>query len=147
LNLNIRRIVFNSIFKSNGDEIVRLVHSDVKQIAGRAGRRNSQYPIGEVTCRDPRDLEYVRKCMLTEIEPITKAGLMPTSAHMERFASALQTFNEDEDLRSLSSVLEQFDEMSTIHGDFFLCGKGSTKIVSKWMEDLPLSITEKFIIR
>ena len=56
LNLNIRRIVFNSIYKSDGTKFHRLTHSMVKQISGRAGRRNSPFPIGEVTCRDPEDL-------------------------------------------------------------------------------------------
>jgi Helicase conserved C-terminal domain len=46
LNLNIRRIVFNSVFKNNGSRIVRLDHSSMKQISGRAGRRNSPFPNG-----------------------------------------------------------------------------------------------------
>lgn len=101
LNLSIRRIIFNSMFKNNGEEVVRvravyslcslaafilslsifaivddvkLDHSSVKQIAGRAGRRNSPYPHGEVTCRDPNDMKWLRKCMGTEIEPIKKAS-------------------------------------------------------------------------
>jgi ATP-dependent RNA helicase SUPV3L1/SUV3 len=48
LNLNIRRIIFNSIFKHDGSGIVRLSHSAVKQIAGRAGRRNSPFPEGKL---------------------------------------------------------------------------------------------------
>jgi Helicase conserved C-terminal domain len=46
LNLNIRRIIFNSIFKNNGAKIIRLDHSSMKQISGRAGRRNSPFPNG-----------------------------------------------------------------------------------------------------
>jgi Helicase conserved C-terminal domain len=46
LNLNIRRIIFNSVFKNDGTGIVRLDHSAVKQISGRAGRRNSPFPVG-----------------------------------------------------------------------------------------------------
>ena len=64
LNLNIRRIIFNSMFKSNGENIVQLDHSSVKQISGRAGRRNSPFPTGEVTCRDPRDMEYLKMVRL-----------------------------------------------------------------------------------
>ena len=79
LNLNIKRIVFNSVFKSNGEKIVLLNRSEVKQIAGRAGRRNSPYPNGEITCRDPRDLEYIRHCLSNDVPPIAKAGVMPTS--------------------------------------------------------------------
>jgi ATP-dependent RNA helicase SUPV3L1/SUV3 len=46
LNLNIKRIILNSIFKYNGSGIIRLGHSAVKQISGRAGRRNSPFPEG-----------------------------------------------------------------------------------------------------
>lgn len=46
LNLNIRRIIFNTVFKSDGEKIILLNPSAVKQIAGRAGRRNSPYPEG-----------------------------------------------------------------------------------------------------
>ena len=38
LNLNIKRIVFSSVTKFDGDEIRRLHPTELKQIAGRAGR-------------------------------------------------------------------------------------------------------------
>jgi ATP-dependent RNA helicase SUPV3L1/SUV3 len=74
LNLSIKRIIFHTLFKNNGEKLVKIDHSLVKQIAGRAGRRNSPYPHGEVTCRNPNDLAYLKTCMETEIEPIKKAG-------------------------------------------------------------------------
>lgn len=40
LNLNIRRIVFHSVEKFEGLEKVVISPSQIKQIAGRAGRRN-----------------------------------------------------------------------------------------------------------
>lgn len=46
LNLSIKRIIFNSIYKNDGTTIVRLDHSAIKQISGRAGRRNSPFPDG-----------------------------------------------------------------------------------------------------
>jgi ATP-dependent RNA helicase SUPV3L1/SUV3 len=46
LNLNIQRIIFNSVYKNDGTGIVRLDHSAMKQISGRAARRNSPFPIG-----------------------------------------------------------------------------------------------------
>ncbi|XP_039172546.1 DExH-box ATP-dependent RNA helicase DExH18, mitochondrial-like [Eucalyptus grandis] len=41
LNLNIRRVVFSTLSKYNGDKMVPVPASQVKQIAGRAGRRGS----------------------------------------------------------------------------------------------------------
>ena len=91
LNLNIRRIIFHTIYKHDGSGITRLSHSEIKQIAGRAGRRNSPYPDGLVTCRLEEDLPYIRECMESEISPITKAGLMPMPEHLEAFSNTLET--------------------------------------------------------
>jgi ATP-dependent RNA helicase SUPV3L1/SUV3 len=50
LNLSIKRIVFNSIYKRDDKAVVRLDHSSIKQISGRAGRRNSPFPAGGKYC-------------------------------------------------------------------------------------------------
>ncbi|KAF2299203.1 hypothetical protein GH714_030954 [Hevea brasiliensis] len=57
LNLNIRRVVFNSLSKYNGDKIVPVPASQVKQIAGRAGRRGSRYPDGLTSTLHLDDLD------------------------------------------------------------------------------------------
>lgn len=125
LNLNIRRIIFNSVYKNDGNKIIRLGHSAMKQIAGRAGRRNSPYPEGEVTCRDPRDLSYIRECLSTEIEPVEKAGLIPTASHVEMFSEALQDYyyGSDSDRSGtqserqtphLHSLLDEFSQIAVV---------------------------------
>lgn len=40
LNLNIKRIVFHTLFKYEGFQLRKISDSQIKQIAGRAGRRN-----------------------------------------------------------------------------------------------------------
>jgi len=67
LNLNIRRVIFHTIYKSDGKKIIRLGHSSLKQIAGRAGRRNSEFKFGEVTSRLEVDLPYIRSQMSKEV--------------------------------------------------------------------------------
>lgn len=62
LNLNISRIIFTTIKKTtkrgNGKmELVTLTESEVKQIAGRAGRSDQ---VGYVTAMKPDDLNYIR---------------------------------------------------------------------------------------
>ena len=44
MNLNIRRIVFHTMQKFEGTEMAPVSVSMVKQIAGRAGRRSSEFP-------------------------------------------------------------------------------------------------------
>lgn len=147
LNLNIKRIIFNSIFKFNGDKIIRLSHSEVKQISGRAGRRNSPYPLGEVSCRDPRDLRYIRECMSTNIEPIEKAGLLPTAAHVELFSDAMSAYdveNEEESFPDLHQILRQFNAMATVKGDYFLGRQSEMRMIAKRIKDVPLDIRDAY---
>jgi ATP-dependent RNA helicase SUPV3L1/SUV3 len=145
LNLSIKRIIFNTMFKSNGERIVQLGHSAVKQIAGRAGRRNSLFPHGEVTCRDPNDMPHLKKCMMTEIKPLEKAGLIPTPAHIVLFNQLLRQYGSRE--LELHETLRKFAEMATLQGDFFLCRKKSMEVVSLWLKDVTnLSTLEKFTL-
>ena len=154
LNLNIRRIIFNSIYKNDGNDIIRLGHSAVKQIAGRAGRRNSPFPEGEVTCRDPRDLEYIRECLTTEIAPIEKAGLVPTAAHVAQFAESFQQYHYggktnaqgEEIIPNLHTVLKEFSDMAVVKGDYFLCRQQQMVVISLWLKDVPLETKKKFEI-
>jgi ATP-dependent RNA helicase SUPV3L1/SUV3 len=145
LNLNIQRVIFNSIFKFNGDKIVRLSHSEIKQISGRAGRKNSPYPNGEVSCRDPRDLRYIQDCLNTDIEPISKAAILPTAAHIEQFHDAIQAYQvEDQDAVGLHRLLEQFGSMATVKGDFFLGRQMELQMIAKSIKDVPLTLKDAY---
>jgi ATP-dependent RNA helicase SUPV3L1/SUV3 len=146
LNLNIRRIIFNSLYKYTGDSIVRLDHSSVKQISGRAGRRNSPFPEGEVTCRDPEDMEHLKRCMSTEIAPIKKAGLLPTAEHIEVFSEALKKYELGNDSDNLHKILIQFSEMATLKGDFFLCRQTPMQVVAKLLSDVDLPLSDKYTL-
>jgi ATP-dependent RNA helicase SUPV3L1/SUV3 len=145
LNLNIRRIIFHTIFKSNGERIVRLDHSAVKQIAGRAGRRNSPFPDGEVTCRDPRDMEYLKQCMNSEIKPLRQAGLMPTAAHIELFHAALQAgIGDVQAPTQLHQLLPMFNEMAVVQGNYFLCRQNDMQLIAKILSKYDLPLSEKY---
>jgi ATP-dependent RNA helicase SUPV3L1/SUV3 len=146
LNLNIRRIIFNSIYKSDGEAILRLDHSAIKQIAGRAGRRNSPFPNGEVTCRDPEDLKYIQKMINTEISPIEKAGLLPTAPHIAMFSAALEKYGLSKDFDKLDKILGQFSDMATVKGDFFLCRQTPMKVIARTLRDLRISIEDKYTL-
>ena len=156
LNLSIKRIIFNSIFKYNGEKIIRLSHSEIKQISGRAGRRNSPYPHGEVTCRDPRDLEYIRDCLATDIEPITRAALVPTESHIESFSEEMKAYDQfggkEKEMDNTSSIgtttaaattidlheiLRQFGAMATVKGDFFLGRQTEMATIAKQLKEIP----------
>ncbi|KAF3771959.1 DExH-box ATP-dependent RNA helicase DExH16 [Nymphaea thermarum] len=63
LNLNISRIIFSTLKKFDGSEMRKLTVSEIKQIAGRAGRYGSKFPNGEVTCLDGEDLPLLHSSL------------------------------------------------------------------------------------
>jgi len=61
LNLNIKRIIFSTLYKNKGrDSKEKLTDQEIKQIAGRAGRR---FENGFVTAFKSKDLYHIRKVL------------------------------------------------------------------------------------
>eukprot|EP00934_Nitzschia_sp_Nitz4_P003557 Nitzschia sp. Nitz4//scaffold46_size129759//62121//65060//NITZ4_003504-RA/size129759-processed-gene-0.161-mRNA-1//-1//CDS//3329552604//3547//frame0 len=144
LNLNIRRIIFNTVYKYNGERVAKLSHSEIKQIAGRAGRRNSPFPHGEVTCRDPRDLSYIKECLSTDIVPIEKAAILPTAEHIELFSEGLQAYGGDNEEMDLYKIFKQFSAMATVKGDFFLGRQTEMRLIAKKLKGIPIQLRDAY---
>lgn len=70
LNLPIRRVIFTDTYKFDGKEYRRLHFEEIKQIAGRAGRKG-MYEKGFVFSIS--DVEYIKTALEAEIVPIEKA--------------------------------------------------------------------------
>ena len=104
LNLRIQRIIFASLSKFDGTTVRPLAPTEVKQIAGRAGRYSSNLGAGEVTCLHDGDLPLLRRTLSAPLSPLTKSGLAPTfeqlelfdraSGHSMSFAELLMAFEE-----------------------------------------------------
>ncbi|RWS23062.1 ATP-dependent RNA helicase SUV3-like protein, partial [Leptotrombidium deliense] len=91
LNLSINRIIFSSLKKpinseKGGPEIEVIPTSTALQIAGRAGRFNTEYSTGYVTCFNQADLTLLKDLITRPVEPIGAAGLHPTMEQIELFA-------------------------------------------------------------
>jgi ATP-dependent RNA helicase SUPV3L1/SUV3 len=82
LNLPIRRIVFLETEKFDGTRRRRLTSQEVKQIAGRAGRKGI-YDIGKVAFA--KDIKIMSRLLEQQDEPIQTFAIAPTSAVFERF--------------------------------------------------------------
>ena len=85
LNLNIRRLVFYSLQKLTMDpdnpseksmDVISV--SQALQIAGRAGRFNTQWETGYVTCYHEEDMELMHSLLNQTPPEILQAGLHPT---------------------------------------------------------------------
>ena len=78
VNLPIRRVVFMSIRKFDGEEMRELTSQEVKQVAGRAGRKGI-YDVGYVTgVSDTHN--FLRKNLEVKDETIKQAVLGPSEA-------------------------------------------------------------------
>ena len=67
LNLPVQRVVFAEVEKFDGHQKRMLTASEIKQIAGRAGRYG-KYEIGYATATDPKSAEIVATALNMEIE-------------------------------------------------------------------------------
>merc|ERR1719320_1796094 len=94
LNLNVRRIVFYSIYKiqmtQDGDKEVDLISvSQALQIAGRAGRFGTAWETGYVTTFKQDELKPLQDLLKQIPDEILQAGLHPTFDQLELYASPL----------------------------------------------------------
>lgn len=82
LNLPIRRIVFLENDKFDGTKRRRLTSQEVKQIAGRAGRKGI-YNIGKVAFT--MDIKLMKELLEKEDIPVHEFAIAPTNTVFERF--------------------------------------------------------------
>ncbi|EMS64885.1 ATP-dependent RNA helicase SUPV3L1, mitochondrial [Triticum urartu] len=127
LNLNIRRVVFYSLSKYNGDKMVPVAASQVKQIAGRAGRRGSVYPDGLTTTFLLDDLDYLIQCLQQPFEEAQKIGLFPCFEQVEMFASQFPNL-------TFTDLLDKFRDNCRIDKTYFMCQQDSIKKVANMLE-------------
>lgn len=82
LNLPIRRIVFLENEKFDGTRRRLLTSQEVKQIAGRAGRKGI-YDVGKVAFTN--DIKKMRHLLMQEDHPVQTFAIAPTNSVFERF--------------------------------------------------------------
>ncbi|KAK3950121.1 P-loop containing nucleoside triphosphate hydrolase protein [Pseudoneurospora amorphoporcata] len=161
LNLEIKRVVFESAFKFDGSTQRPLTIPEVKQIAGRAGRyrtandaarsgeedetsvtstRSKWGAPGFVTAMDGQDLEHITKHLLKDANPITAAGIMPPSHIIERFA-----FQFSSDI-PLGFVLSRLREMARLSSSFNMCSFGDPLDVAEVIKEFKLSIYDRSVL-
>ncbi|KAK0546592.1 RNA helicase [Tilletia horrida] len=103
LNLKIKRIIFETCTKFVGGETVPLSTSQIKQIAGRAGRYGTpeeeeggkEPPGGVVTTLHEEDLPFVHAALASKIIPIQKAGLdLVSGDRLDALGSLIESTND-----------------------------------------------------
>ncbi|KAF2396742.1 hypothetical protein EJ06DRAFT_559850 [Trichodelitschia bisporula] len=131
LNLSIKRVIFESIAKSNGHILRTLPISDIRQIAGRAGRYRTAtqakelFPappaacvpdnVGLVTTLEGRDYHIVRKALETEPAPLESAGIFPPANVVQRFSSYFPPGTP------FSYIIQRLHDIALMSPRFHLC--------------------------
>lgn len=140
LNLNIRRIIFHSVNKrEGGSKQVPVSVSMIKQIAGRAGRRSSQWPKGLATCLNPTDVPRLQEAIDVPLDQLVTptAGLFPEFEHFEVFAGQ----RPDE---PYSSLLGAFEREALLDSSYFFCKQDSVVQAAQLLGELGLSVKDMF---
>lgn len=167
LNLSIKRVIFESTMKSNGTKLVPLQISEIKQIAGRAGRYRTAHQavtqgesqqgvetdgfehkakietptVGFVTTLEQLDFDYLKSGMRREPEAIRTAGLFPPSLIVERFANYFPPGTP------FSYIMLRLHEISIIHPRFHLCALRDQLSIADTIHTVKnLSITDRITI-
>ncbi|KAI3985883.1 hypothetical protein MKX01_026669 [Papaver californicum] len=124
--------------KYNGDKVVPVPATQVKQIAGRAGRRGSRYPDGLTTTLHLDDLKYLIECLKQPFDEVKKVGLFPFFEQVELFAGKFPDM-------SFCQLLDKFGENCRLDGSYFLCRHDRIKKVAKMLEKVQgLSLEDSF---
>ncbi|CAN8232076.1 unnamed protein product [Cochlearia groenlandica] len=138
LNLNISRIIFSTLEKFDGTETRALTVSEIKQIAGRAGRFRSKFPVGEVTCLHKEDLPLLHSSLKSPSPLIERAGLFPTFDLLSRYSQAHPK-------HGLYQILEHFVENAKLSSKYFISNVEDMMKVASIVDELPLGLQEKYL--
>lgn len=138
LNLNISRIIFSTMMKFDGFSFRELTVAEIKQIAGRAGRYGSKFPVGEVTCLDAEDLPLLHSSLKSPSPIIERAGLFPTF-------DLLSLYSRLHGTDFFHPILERFLEKAKLSPDYFIAECEDMLKVAAIVDDLPLGLYDKYL--
>lgn len=96
LNLNIRRIIFSTLVKFDGDQVRALHAAEIRQIAGRAGRYGLDHAAGLVTALRQRDWQSLHRVPRLESTELLKLNDISKSKASISASQRLHLLDTDE---------------------------------------------------
>ncbi|KAK2005787.1 P-loop containing nucleoside triphosphate hydrolase protein [Colletotrichum eremochloae] len=155
LNLEIKRVIFETATKHDGARFRTLTTSEVKQIGGRAGRfktarqattdPSGTAPIGEkkmgyVTTLDDEDLPVVERAFSSETAPLETASIQPPAFIVEQFA---EYFPPD---TPLSFILLRLRELAPFSQRYSVYVPEFSLHIADAIQEFPMTIQERITI-
>ncbi|KAG0032064.1 RNA helicase [Podila clonocystis] len=136
LNLNIRRIIFEAVEKYDGSNVRALSLTQLKQIAGRAGRFGTDYAVGQATTLVQNDIPALKRALAAPMIEIQRAAIQPTAEMLEQFSHQMPG-------APFSHVLKTFEMMSR-NSDLFFPGLFRNMIsTAEILDKVKLTIRER----
>ncbi|KAL8812439.1 MAG: hypothetical protein Q9223_000354 [Gallowayella weberi] len=168
LNLSIKRIIFSQTRKWNGRFATTIETSQIKQIAGRAGRYRTAaqavetptdqtcspdaqtsnmspdvspaQTLGLVTSLKEDDLSVVQRAMMDEADPIMTAGIFPPDDVIVRFAAYFPPSTP------FSYILARIHNISLLNPRFHFCALEDRISIARVIEHVKnLTVRERII--
>lgn len=160
LNLSIKRVILESVKRNNGVDLITLPLSEIKQIAGRAGRfktasdaikagpidltdgspiQPTEPPVGLVTTFFKSDHKILSSAMSKDAAQMTSAGIFPPASVVERFA---EYFPKN---TPFSYIIMRLQEIGSISNQFHLCKLKDQLEIADVIQDFNLSIRNRLI--
>ncbi|KAK1390619.1 putative RNA helicase [Heracleum sosnowskyi] len=116
----------------------KLTVSEIKQIAGGAGRYGSSFPVGEVTCLDAHDLPLLHSSLNAPSPILERAGLFPTF-------DLLYMYSRLNIKSGLYEILEHFLENAKLSANYFITDCEELLKVAAVIDELPLGLHDKYL--
>jgi hypothetical protein len=85
-------------------------------------------------------MEYLRQCLTTDIELIEKAGLLPTSTHIQTFSDTLEQLGMRHGSKNLHTILQQFNDIASVKSDYFVCRQDPMVNIAKAIAPFDMAI-------
>ncbi|KAF7947530.1 hypothetical protein EAE96_008616 [Botrytis aclada] len=160
LNLSIKRVILESVTRNNGTDFITLPISEIKQIAGRAGRYKTardaieagpidvtdgipakpvEPPVGLVTTFFKPDHEILSTAMSKEASQLTTAGIFPPANVIERFAEYFPKSTP------FSYVILRLHELGSLSSQFHLCQLTEQAAIADVIQEFNLTIRNRLI--
>lgn len=142
LNLPIRRVVFSATSKFDGVAARELNATEVRQIAGRAGRYGI-YPEGYVNAMEQAELELIQHLLETsDASDLQTLPIAPSFSHMQDLSNQLHN-------GKLAELLQYFAERMDKSGELFSVAPLDTQIaIAGWVDihASSLALAQKFTL-
>ncbi|KAH8912385.1 mitochondrial ATP-dependent RNA helicase [Coniochaeta sp. PMI_546] len=156
LNLEIKRVIFETTTKFDGIDHRQLRIPEVKQIGGRAGRfrtarqemqgsneagSESAPPssVGLVTSLDAEDLPAVQEAFSQNAEQLKTAALFPPVFIIERFFSYFPPETP------FSFILSRLRELAKLSNQFHMADFNDRLLVADAIQEIPMSIYDRCV--